>query len=88
MMRWRGVHHVEFAVLDYDDSIAFYDAMFVWLGYSSFFDVEYGVPVCLLHDAIRQPAQLHWHSACSCGGRSWCTPSRRLASRAMIRICG
>ncbi|GAA2810360.1 hypothetical protein GCM10010533_55720 [Mycolicibacterium pallens] len=35
-MRWRGVHHVEFAVLDYDDSIAFYDAMFVWLGYSSF----------------------------------------------------
>jgi catechol 2,3-dioxygenase-like lactoylglutathione lyase family enzyme len=36
MMRWRGVHHVEFAVLDYDDSIAFYDAMFGWLGYSSF----------------------------------------------------
>jgi len=31
-MRRRGVHHVEFAVLDYDDSnIAFYDAMFVWL---------------------------------------------------------
>ena len=35
-MRWRGVSHVEFAVLDYDDSIAFYDAMFGWLGYSSF----------------------------------------------------
>ncbi|MGV0634897.1 VOC family protein [Mycolicibacillus trivialis] len=35
-MRWRGVNHVEFAVLDYDDSIAFYDAMFGWLGYSSF----------------------------------------------------
>lgn len=35
-MRWRGVHHVEFAVLNYDDSIAFYDAMFGWLGYSSF----------------------------------------------------
>lgn len=35
-MRWRGVCHVEFAVLDYDDSIAFYDAMFGWLGYSSF----------------------------------------------------
>lgn len=35
-MRWRGVHHVEFAVLDYDESIAFYDAMFGWLGYSSF----------------------------------------------------
>lgn len=35
-MRWRGVCHVEFAVLDYDDSIAFYDALFGWLGYSSF----------------------------------------------------
>lgn len=35
-MRWRGVHHIEFAVLDYDDSIAFYDAMFGWLRYSSF----------------------------------------------------
>ncbi len=35
-MRWRGVHHVEFAVLNYGDSIAFYDAMFGWLGYSSF----------------------------------------------------
>jgi catechol 2,3-dioxygenase-like lactoylglutathione lyase family enzyme len=43
MTRWRGVHHVEFAVLDYDDSIAFYDAMFGWLGYSSFstLDMEY-----------------------------------------------
>jgi catechol 2,3-dioxygenase-like lactoylglutathione lyase family enzyme len=35
-MRWRGVCHVEFAVLDYDDSIDFYDAMFGWLGYGSF----------------------------------------------------
>ncbi len=35
-MRWRGVHHVEFSVLDYEASIAFYDAMFGWLGYSSF----------------------------------------------------
>ena len=35
-MRWRGVSHVEFAVLDYAESIAFYDAMFGWLGYSSF----------------------------------------------------
>lgn len=42
-MRWRGVHHVEFAVLDYDDSIVFYDAMFGWLGYMSFstLDMEY-----------------------------------------------
>jgi predicted enzyme related to lactoylglutathione lyase len=31
MMRWRGVCHVEFAVLDFDDSIAFYDALFGWL---------------------------------------------------------
>ncbi len=35
-MRWRGVNHVEFAVSDYDESIEFYDAMFGWLGYSSF----------------------------------------------------
>ncbi|GAB09547.1 hypothetical protein GOARA_043_00220 [Gordonia araii NBRC 100433] len=35
-MRWRGVNHVEFAVLDYEDSLDFYDAMFGWLGYSSF----------------------------------------------------
>lgn len=35
-MRWRGVSHVEFAVLEYDESIAFYDCMFGWLGYSSF----------------------------------------------------
>ncbi|AGC63473.1 hypothetical protein MULP_03854 [Mycobacterium liflandii 128FXT] len=42
-MRWRGVHHVEFNVLDYDKSIAFYDAMFGWLGYMSFWtlDIEY-----------------------------------------------
>ena len=35
-MRWRGVSHVEFAVLNYEESIAFYDAMFGWLGYHSF----------------------------------------------------
>ena len=35
-MRWRGVSHVEFAVLDYDDSIAFHDALYGWLGYDSF----------------------------------------------------
>lgn len=42
-MRWRGVHHVEVNVLDYEDSIAFYDAMFGWLGYRSFWtlDIEY-----------------------------------------------
>ncbi|WP_099022016.1 VOC family protein [Mycolicibacterium palauense] len=42
-MRWRGVHHVEVNVLDYEESIAFYDAMFGWLGYMSFWtaDIEY-----------------------------------------------
>ncbi|OBK11546.1 VOC family protein [Mycobacterium asiaticum] len=35
-MRWRGVSHVEFAVLDYDGSLEFYDALFGWLGYDSF----------------------------------------------------
>ncbi|MCV7192030.1 VOC family protein [Mycolicibacterium brumae] len=35
-MRWRGVCHVEFAVLAYDESLKFYDAMLGWLGYSSF----------------------------------------------------
>ncbi|MDT5008499.1 MAG: hypothetical protein QOH57_116, partial [Mycobacterium sp.] len=32
-MRWRGVSHVEFAVLDYEKSVAFYDSMLGWLGY-------------------------------------------------------
>ena len=42
-MRFRGVHHVEFAVLNYDESIRFYDKMFGWLGYASFWTlgVEY-----------------------------------------------
>jgi len=42
-MRFRGVHHVEFSVLDYDHSIRFFDRMFGWLGYKSFWtlDIEY-----------------------------------------------
>jgi catechol 2,3-dioxygenase-like lactoylglutathione lyase family enzyme len=42
-VRGRGVHHVEFSVPDYDDSIRFYDRMFGWLGYKSFWTlgVEY-----------------------------------------------
>ncbi|MBI1215877.1 MAG: hypothetical protein GC185_08675 [Alphaproteobacteria bacterium] len=42
-MRWKGVHHVEFSVLDYEDSIRFFDKMFGWLGYKSFWtlDIEY-----------------------------------------------
>jgi predicted enzyme related to lactoylglutathione lyase len=59
-MRWRGVSHVELAVRDYDDSITFYDSLFGWLGYDSFssLNMEYHH---LLHDALWQPAQLHWY---------------------------
>jgi len=41
-MRWRGVNHVEFSVLDYEASIAFYDRMFGWLGYASFWTLDIG----------------------------------------------
>jgi catechol 2,3-dioxygenase-like lactoylglutathione lyase family enzyme len=41
-MRWRGVHHVEFSVMDYDASVAFYDRMFGWLGYASFWTLDLG----------------------------------------------
>jgi catechol 2,3-dioxygenase-like lactoylglutathione lyase family enzyme len=41
-MRWRGVHHVEISVVDYDASIAFYDRMFGWLGYKSFWTLDIG----------------------------------------------
>lgn len=41
-MRFRGVHHVEFSVLDYQNSIEFYDRMFGWLGYKSFWTLDIG----------------------------------------------
>jgi len=41
-MRWKGVHHVEFSVLNYEESIAFYDKMFGWLGYKSFSTLDIG----------------------------------------------
>lgn len=41
-MRFRGVHHVEFSVLDYERSIRFYDRMFGWLGYRSFWTLDIG----------------------------------------------
>jgi len=41
-MRFRGVNHVEFSVLDYDNSIKFYDRMFGWLGYKSFWTLDIG----------------------------------------------
>lgn len=31
-MRWRGVHHVEFAVLDYDDSVARFPTFHSYIG--------------------------------------------------------
>ena len=30
-MRFKGIHHVEFSVLDYEKSVEFYDRMFGWL---------------------------------------------------------
>ncbi|RKF19374.1 hypothetical protein D6851_13070 [Altericroceibacterium spongiae] len=41
-MRWRGVNHVEFSVLDYENSVDFYDRMFGWLGYKSFWTLDLG----------------------------------------------
>lgn len=41
-MRFRGVHHVEFSVLDYENAIRFYDRMFGWLGYKSFWTLDIG----------------------------------------------
>jgi catechol 2,3-dioxygenase-like lactoylglutathione lyase family enzyme len=41
-MRFRGVHHVEFSVMDYENSIKFYDRMFGWLGYKSFWTMDIG----------------------------------------------
>jgi catechol 2,3-dioxygenase-like lactoylglutathione lyase family enzyme len=41
-MRFRGIHHIELSVLDYDNSIKFYDRMFGWLGYKSFWTLDIG----------------------------------------------
>ncbi len=41
-MRFRGVHHVEFSVLEYESSVKFYDRMFGWLGYKSFWTLDIG----------------------------------------------
>lgn len=42
-MRFRGVHHIELTVPDYESAIAFYDRLFGWLGFKSFWtlDIEY-----------------------------------------------
>lgn len=41
-MRWRCLHHIELSVPDYDASIRFYDRMFGWLGYTSFWTLDIG----------------------------------------------
>lgn len=41
-MRWKGIHHVEFSVLEYEKSVRFFDAMFGWLGYKSFWTLDIG----------------------------------------------
>lgn len=41
-MRLGGVHHVEFSVLEYEASIRFFDDMFGWLGYKSFWTLDIG----------------------------------------------
>ncbi|MFD2113244.1 VOC family protein [Thiorhodococcus fuscus] len=41
-MRFRGLHHVELSVLDYERSVSFYDRMFGWLGYTSFWTLDIG----------------------------------------------
>ena len=35
-MRMKGIHHVELSVLEYEESVVFFDKMFGWLGYKSF----------------------------------------------------
>jgi catechol 2,3-dioxygenase-like lactoylglutathione lyase family enzyme len=42
MARFRGVCHVELNVPDYERAIQFYDRMFGWLGYSSFWTLGIG----------------------------------------------
>ena len=41
-MRLKGLHHLELSVLDYADSVKFFDKMFGWLGYRSFWTLEIG----------------------------------------------
>jgi catechol 2,3-dioxygenase-like lactoylglutathione lyase family enzyme len=54
MMPFKGVHPVEFAVLDYEESKKFYDGMFGWLGYKSFWipDTGYRLSFNLLQGKV------------------------------------
>ena len=42
-MRFKGIHHIELSVLNYEESLTFFDRMFGWLGYKSFWtlDIDY-----------------------------------------------
>jgi catechol 2,3-dioxygenase-like lactoylglutathione lyase family enzyme len=46
----KGVHHVEFSVLEYEESIEFYDKMFGWLGYIKAF----GLIILVIFQRITQ----------------------------------
>jgi catechol 2,3-dioxygenase-like lactoylglutathione lyase family enzyme len=65
-MRWRGVSHVEFAVPDYEDSIVVYDALFGWLGYSSFSSLNMEYQSIYYFTRYVNPHKLHRHSAGPC----------------------
>lgn len=41
-MRLKGIHHVELSVLNYQESVRFFDKMFGWLGYKSFWTLDIG----------------------------------------------
>ncbi|MGR9053971.1 MAG: VOC family protein [Gammaproteobacteria bacterium] len=41
-MRFKGIHHVEISVLNYEESVEFFDKMFGWLGYHSFWTLDIG----------------------------------------------
>ncbi|WP_163833137.1 VOC family protein [Spartinivicinus ruber] len=52
-MRFKGISHVEFSVLNYEESIKFYDRMFGWLGYNSFWTMNLGY--CSTYYVARYP---------------------------------
>ncbi len=41
-MRLKGIHHIELSVLNYEESIGFFDQMFGWFGYKSFWTLDIG----------------------------------------------
>ncbi|MDE1461503.1 VOC family protein [Spartinivicinus poritis] len=52
-MRFKGICHVEFSVVNYEESIKFYDRMFGWLGYNSFWTMNLGY--CSTYYVARYP---------------------------------